>query len=316
MTTNNYRDFKAEQQAYKELNPKTRKQVVEMTQNFIMQDGVAIDLETGEVITDKLYIEPKINGEVFKGKQTVDNLAKHQTVHGGFVFAFFEAYRSMHERFPFLSKSDLARLMFVGTYISWETNHLVYDNGRPINKKNLGELLGMSRNAYATFYRSLTKNGILSEAETGLIVDSSLFFRGDLSNAPEQTKNLQYTRMFRKTIRDLYNMFNGRSIKKLSVIYEILPYVNFNYNIICHNPSEVQQDKITPMTIKELAQKLGYADYRKLMRALRDIKIDDISVFGFFSVERDSRKKKVVVNPAVVYAGNGKHLEAIKILFR
>lgn len=316
MTTNNYRDFKAEQQAYKDLHPNTRKQIVKMTQDFIMQDGVAIDSETGEIITDKLHVEPKINGEVIKGKQTVDHLAEHQTAHGGFVFAFFEAYRSMNGRFPFLSKSDLARLMFIGTYVSWQTNHLVYDNGRPINKKKLGELLGMSRNAYATFYKSLIKNGILTESETGLMVDPSLFYRGDLSNAPEQTKNLQYTRMFRKTIRDLYNMFNGRSIKKLSVVYEILPYVNFNYNIICHNPDEVQQEKIIPMTLAELAQKLGYADHRKLIRALREIKLDNVSVFGFFSVERDSRKKKVVVNPAVIYAGNGKHLDAIKILFR
>ncbi|GAA0427284.1 hypothetical protein GCM10008934_16340 [Virgibacillus salarius] len=311
-----FRDYKAEQQAYKDLHPNTREELVKKSQNFAVVDGQPINPDTGEIL-ENIDIQTVITNQQVTAKRAIENLAQHQTDHGGFFFAYYEACKSMSDRFPQLTQSDLARLMFVGTYLSWETNHLVYDNGRPINKRALGELLGMrSRNKYSEFYRKLIDNEIIYEQKSGLVMNATVFYRGTDKKASIDAKKMQYTRLFRKTIRELYAMFSGRSIKKLGVLYAVLPYINFNYNIVSKNPTEVQSEKIEPMPVSELADKLGYSDARKLMPVLREIKYEGKPVFGFFETDGDARKKKIVVNPSVVYAGNGKRLDAIKILFK
>ncbi|GGJ49640.1 hypothetical protein [Virgibacillus salexigens] len=300
---------------YKDLHPNTREELIRKSQNFIVVDGQPINPDTGEIL-DNIDIQTVITKPQVTAKRAIENLVQHQTDHGGFFFAYYEVCKSMTDRFPQLTQSDLARLMFIGTYLSWQTNHLVYDNGRPINKKALGELLGMSRNKYSEFYRKLIYNEIIYEQKSGLVMNATVFYRGTDKKASIDAKKMQYTRLFRKTIRELYAMFSGRSIKKLGVLYAVLPYINFNYNIVCNNPQEVQEAKVKPMAVSELADKLGYSDAKKLIPVLREIRYEGKPVFGFFETDGDARKKKIVVNTSVVYAGNGKHLDAINILFR
>lgn len=310
-----YRDHYAEQRAMRDLHPKTRAKVIGMLQNHTVIDGESYSTETGENITDRIHTELVITEPQRRGKRTQENLAQHQTDNGGFIFAYYEVCKSMGDRFPFLTKSDTARLLFIGTYLSWETNHIVYDNGRKVDKKALGDLLNMSRNKYGDFYKTLIENGILSEAESGLVMNPTVFYRGTEKKIRPLVKGMQFTRLFKNTVRDLYAKFNGRSIKKLGVIYAVLPYVNFNFNTVCHNPQEVKVDDIIPMTLSELADKLGYADYRKLVPVLREIRYEDKPIFKFVDGTADRRDKYIIVNPRIVYAGNGKHLDGIKLLF-
>ncbi|MEU2530108.1 hypothetical protein ABZ737_34000, partial [Streptomyces sp. NPDC013087] len=88
----------------------------------------------------------------------------------------------------------------------------------------------------------------------------------------------------------------------------------FKYNIISLNPDESNYDLVQPMDLDSLAKELDYQSSKKLSTALRGIKYEGQPVFGFF--DASGRKKKVVVNPRVVYAGDGKSLEAIRILFK
>lgn len=309
------RDFKAEQLALKDLHPKTRQQMMNMTRNFTVINGEAYDTETGENITDRIDVQPVITKSQRQGKQAKENLKAHQDDRGGFFFVYYEACKSMEERFPALTQSDMARLMFIGTYLSWETNHLVYDNGVKIKKKGLGDLLNMSRSKYSVFYKTLIENKILSEAETGIVMNPTLFYRGEVKNVRPLVKDMHFTRMFKNTVRDLYAKFDSRSIKKLGVIYSILPYVNFNFNTVCHNPSEVKADDVKPMNLSTLSEKLGYSDHRKLTPVLREIKYEGKPVFKFVGDDGGQREKYVIISPRVVYAGDGKHLDGIKVLF-
>lgn len=110
-------------------------------------------------------------------------------------------------------------------------------------------------------------------------------------------------------------MFTGRTLAKLGIIYAILPYINFNYNTVCENPTEVIPDKVKPMEIQKLATELGYTDHKHLAKTLKAVKYRNKPVFKFVTDGSDSRKSHIIVNPNVVYAGNGKHLESIKVQF-
>jgi AraC-like DNA-binding protein len=314
----NYRDRFAEQRAMNDLHPAVREKTIAMLQNFEVIDGRAWDKETGEEITHLLDIGPKVKQQTYEQKEGArirEELAAHEKEHGGFIYAFFTACTQMSDRLSFLQQGDLARLMFIGSYVSWETNHLVYDNGRPINKRQLGELLGMSRSKYSEFYKKLTENEVIAETNEGLVMNPELFYRGRTAKIKTIVKTYEYTRLFRKTVRDLYATYNGRSIKKLALIYAVLPYVNFNHNIVSENPNEVKDEKIIPMTVTTLARRLGYSDTAKFTAALNSVTYKGQRVFGLFEMG-DKRKRKVVVNPAAFYAGNGKHLAYIKLLFK
>jgi hypothetical protein len=308
----------ADVRAWLDLHPKVRREVIGLTQNFEVINGQAYSTETGENITDKLDVQVRLTEEQRKGAQVKENLREHQVENGGYVFALFQECRAIGERFPSLTQSDLARLMFIGTYVSYnegdfEHGYLKHGNGVKITKKSLGELLKMSRNKFNEFYKKLINEEILAETDEGLAMNPFIFYRGE--NVKTVVGDLQYTRLFRQTVRDLYEAYNGRSIKKLGVIYSVLPYVNFNFNVLAENPSEVKAEEVKPLTIEELAEKLGYESEKKLTQTLRSIKYKEQPVFGFFEVSDDRRKKKIVVNPYVIYAGNGKHLDGIKVLF-
>ncbi|MCM3668012.1 hypothetical protein M3181_03220 [Mesobacillus maritimus] len=314
-----YRDYHAEQSMWKDLNPTAKRQAMKLTYNFVMKDGVAFDPETGEIVTDRLHVEPVIKASQLKGYEVKKELRQHEEANGGYVFAFFYQLQAIEQRFPSLTQSDLARLMFIGTYATYnegKPNHcyLAHDNGVRIDKRALGVLLGMrSRNKYAEFYGKLIDENILAELPDGLAVNPTVFYRGE--NLTNVKGDYQYTRLFRKTVRELYAKFDGRSIKKLGVIYAVLPYVNFNYNFLCRNPHEVKDGKIETLKLKDLADALGYDDYKHLIKTMNEIKFDDKPVFLFVNNAEDRRSSKVIVNPDVIYAGNGKHLKAIKILF-
>lgn len=313
-----YRDFKGEQEVWKGASLELKRQAFAITQNFVMKDGQAFDPETGEIITDRIHVEPVIKESQRQGLVIRKELREHEQANGGYVFAFYNAMQKLGDRFPSLTQSDLARLMFLGTYASYnegEVSHcyLRHDNGVKITKKTLGELLGMSRNKYAEFFSRLIDENVLAELPEGLGVNPTVFYRGE--NVEEIKGDFQYTRLFRKTARELYEKFNGRSVKKLGVLYSILPYVNFNFNILCHNPTQVINGKIETMKVKDLAEELGYDDYKHLIKTMYEIKYDDQPVFKFVDDGKDRRSSYVIVNPNVIYAGNGKHLQSIKVLF-
>lgn len=313
------RDFKQEQQVWKGMSYEHKKKVFGMTQNFAVIDGQAYDTETGEDITDKVHIEPVMSETQRQGHTVKKELRQHEEENGGYVFAFFNAMQSLSERFSSLNHSDIARLMFIGTYVSYNEGkashgYLHHENGVKINKKSLAELLSMSRNKYGEFYKKLIDGNILTETDEGLAVNSTIFYRGE--NLDAIKGDYQYTRLFRKTARELYEKFNGRSIKKLGVVYSILPYVNFNFNIVCNNPQQVVNGKIDTMKLKDLADRLGYTDYKSLSATMREITYNGQQVFKFVDDGKDRRNSYIIVNPNVVYAGNGKHLAGLQVLFR
>ena len=313
------RDYKKENEIWKGASPAQKEKAFSMTQNFTMIDGKAYSTSTGEDITDRIHTEAVISAPQRQGAHIKQALREHEEENGGYVFAFFNVMHELNERFPTLTQSDLARLMFIGTYISYnegESKHCYLrhaGNGVAINKKSLAELVGMSRNKYSEFYKRLIDNDVIKELSEGIAVNPTIFYRGE--NLESVKENYQYTRLFRKTARELYEKFNGQTIKKLGVIYAILPYVNFNYNIVCNNPQQVVNGKIDTMKLSDLANRLNYENYRNLLKTMREIRYNDQPVFKFVDEGKDRRNSYIIVNPNVIYAGNGKHLGAIKILF-
>jgi hypothetical protein len=96
----------------------------------------------------------------------------------------------------------------------------------------------------------------------------------------------------------------------------VLPFINFNYNIVCYNPTEHSRELVKPITIDKLAVLLGYERTENLIRIIDKIKYDGSKVFGYFGTDFKSKGKAgMIVNPRAVYAGGAKTLETAKTIF-
>lgn len=308
-------DRAREEKLWRNLPPKTKRGVLALKENANVRNGRIYDLE-GNDRSHLLEVNLKTTERQIQALKAVDELTEHELENGGFVFAFFESCKTMAERFPTLSQSDLARLMFIGTYTGYNTGRLQHDNGRVITKKELQELVNISPNKFREFYNKLQAEDILRGESDGLYMNPSVFYRGRLADSEYDLRDYQQTRLFRKTVRELYRKYNnGRTIKQLAIVYAVLPFLNFKYNVVCYNPTESNEDKVNPMPLSVLAELLGYKDTTKFKQALERIKLDGEPVFCLVQNPYDRRQRRIIVNPRVVFAGPAETLKAIKILF-
>lgn len=301
-------DRKREQRHWAHLTPRIKR--------GLLAQREAIEVELGERLA-YFDVVPKITEPQARGKKALDELRMHADENGGFVFAMFNGCMTMAERFPSLNQSDLARLMFIGTYTNYD-GRLQYDNGRPIDRKALESLLNMSRARFAEFYKKLLAEEIVrDDNEHGdIYVNPSIFYRGSLEDAEYRLDEYRHTRLFRKTVRDLYARYSGRAIKQLAIVFAVLPFINFAFNVVCFNPEEQNEDRVSPMDLERLAALLNYKDTHKLRTALGALKLDGKPVFLLIPDVNDKRKRRIIVNPRVVFAGTDPaKLAAIKVLF-
>jgi len=307
----------AEQKLWESLNTKTKRGAMALMDNVIFQDGRAFSTETGEEVTHLVDVSLKTTGEQVRALEGIDELTKHEIENGKFIFMFFKTLSTMEERFPALTKQDTARLLYLATFIAWETGRLQSDNGKKhYIKKDVERMVEMSTKRFNEFFKRLEQEDILHEAGTGeLFINPTVFYRGKLASNLFDISYLEYTRLFRTTIRNLYQEFKGRKLAQLAVVYSVIPFLSLHYNIVCHNPKETSEDLIEPMELSELATVLGYVDASSLKRSLNRIKVEGKPVFAFVENPHDRRTYRIIVNPRVVYAGGAESLRAIKALF-
>jgi hypothetical protein len=308
----------SEEQALSNVHPKLRVRIQDVQQNAVIENGVIRD-GNGNDVSHLVKLAPNVKPASPYQRQALrdkDDMAVHSDENGGFVMAMFKAKQTHDHRFVSLTQQDLARLMFIGTYVTWQTGRL--QRGKHIiRKKDLQDMLVMSTKRFNEFFKKLINEDIISEVkETGeIFVNPTVFYRGDVKNHPSDIRDYDYTRVFRKTVRELYEQYNGRKLGQLAIVYSVLPFLNFDSNVVCYNPEETDLTLLRPMPVSKLAVLLGYKDPHKLTVALRGVKLGDQPVFTFAHNPRNYKEKRIVVNPRVVFAGNGEELNGLKVLF-
>ena len=307
-----------EQRVWAGLAPKLKRGILAVKENMTVVDGKAFS-DSGKDISHMVEVVVKTSGPQVRGLKVIDELTALEKENGGFVWAFFKQTRTIVERFPSLTQQDVARLMFIGTYVAWKTGRLQSDNGKKIiDREALEKLVDMSRKRFNELFRRYEAEGILREdTETGeIFMNPTVFYRGPMKDIGYDVSDMQYTRMFKTTVRNLYAEFKGRRLGQLAIIYSVIPFLNFNTNIICFNPEETATKLLRAMNLGNLAALLGYKDAPTLKRALATVKIDDKPVFWCPKSALDNREYRVIVNPDAIYGGDGESLAAIQTLFR
>lgn len=304
------------------LSKKEREEVIRLSMNHSIVNGKAYDNETGEYIGDRFQHEwltpiKKIykNINPLYTKENKNAIELHCEGNGGFVFALFKSNSSILDRLPLLSKQDIARLMYIATFTHYHTGRLQKGDGTVITTDIFPNLVRLTKQRAKEYLNRLIQSNVVTVSQYNeLLMSKEYFLRGTTKDI--ESNNINYTRLFKKTVRDLFQKASSREIAHLSTIYMTLPYINLYHNIISYNPHEKDVNMVRAMDTRVLASELGYSSYNKLTAMLNKLTIDNQSVFTYYIDVNDRRKRNVVVNPRVVYAGNNAiQLESVKGLF-
>lgn len=268
-----------------------------------------VNNKTGEVTVPegRFFTQQQLdaNRQYREKKAISEEKIKLQNDYGTFVFLLFD-YKK--ELFPNISGANLTRLMFLSTFLNYD-GFLAHDNRRAISKKNVASLLNLTQSTFKRFWLQMTENEILKE-ENGLIyLNSAIFNKGKTDRLDSAM-----TRICVEGVRSLFEIADVKSHKTLSYVFKILPFINIQYNIACHNPQETDINKIQHFTLGEFCDMVGYdrSKTKRLMKDLFECTFDGKNAMRYVSDKFDMQTWRIFVNPKIYYAGN--NWEKVEIL--
>lgn len=231
--------------------------------------------------------------------------------HGGFTFLRIE--NALTE----INPATVGRLAYLSTYMEYGNQLLMRSKNRPMLKKDLPEILLISRDTANKFYNESKNVGLIEDRGSGGLYMNEVFFR-------DQTTDKNQIRLYRKTIQQLYKRTLPKYIKNFGYVVQLVSYINKEWNIISHNPLEKDSNKVQIMTMKELCEVIDY-DYSHISRlneALFGLAFDwngrkqALCASIEFTTE-EGKQKGLIVNPHLVFAGTDfKKVEGYGMFFR
>jgi hypothetical protein len=213
-----------------------------------------------------------------------------------------------------MPRQYLFRFTYLCTYLDYDGKLKIMVNGRKksITEKELQEILMLSERETRNTKNALIRYGliIINEDKT-ISVNPKYAIKGEV----KRKKLRRCARIMQDGIREIYKSSKPIEHKRLGLLIQILPYVNYNYNIICFNPEEGDKDEITPMDLKDLCKITGYDEKnrRKLKNELLKITVGGTPVIAVTEIYKGHA---ISVNPRIYYKGdNSRALEWLAALF-
>ena len=204
-------------------------------------------------------------------------------------------------------------------YNSSQSNMLVkygrHNKVEALNRDELRELLNLSDKALRLFLKNVKENNLLFENKKKFYVNPEYFTKGDV-----YFNSSDYTRLYINTVRDLFERTTPRQHKQLSYIFQLIPKLHYETNILCHNPHETNLSQVKKMNLKDIAGWLNVNtdDNKNTTRLKKDL----LKYYLMRNGEKHYALKYVivqsstgiidyfVVNPEIIWAGN--NIEQVK----
>ena len=284
---------------------------------MIYEDAVLVSKKTGEVIGDYsdkvLYVQTKEERDQAR-KYVTDNkklftMEKKYESMGNFVW---NIHNSGEVLCPEIRPTSLTRLMYLSTFLCYDG--YLKDGKTNIHKNMLGQYLGLERRQQYRFWNEMSVAGMMYELDGKIYLNPEMFTKGTIKKSKIKTlagQGKYVTRIYTEPLRNLYASFGEQSIKRISNLFKIMPYVNREYNLCCFNPLETDITDIHTMNFGDFVEALGYnrADSCKVANPLRE------AVFQIGDAEekiikyipkKDSPFGKcgIIINPHLYYAGS------------
>lgn len=220
--------------------------------------------------------------------------------------------RRFGEKFSFVSSESTyddinpataARLIYLATFL-WYDGKLMKTQRTAMKRNDLGSVLKISKAQSYRFWDEV-KDKYICEAENGeLFMRKDFFIRGKLPHGG------RFQKFFIEAVRKLYLTTETARHKYLGYVFQLLPFVNVEYNLLCHNPEEKNLDDVRAMTVDEICSAIDYcaANKARLMDIYSKITFPvgnrQENFCAFVSTGGKYGKTRMFINPRILYYGN------------
>jgi len=220
---------------------------------------------------------------------------------------YFNFYNRLLDK---LKPQHLTRFLYLSCYINYDNLLVINKTTRhiPIYEEDLQSILKLSRTeVYSTKIELIEKELLIINDDKTLSINPKYCKKGDIM----KNKKIGKTRMFENGIKELYEKSKPTEHKQLALLFQLLPYLNFGYNVICKNEDVTQEvlEHIHPYTLNEIADILGQTNITRFKKRLMDMTVNGESVVCINEIKN---KKLITINPKVFYKGT--RLEDLKYL--
>ncbi len=214
-----------------------------------------------------------------------------------------------------IEKQYLGRFIYLCTFLDFDDNYIHYGNsGKDLaTEKDLKEILNLKDTAFKETKKALIQYELITiNKDKTITVNKKYCKKGEIKS---KKKLRESVRMIEESIKELYEKAKPTEHIYLGLLVQLLPYVNYEYNILCENPNETEPTKVKPLTLRQLAINLGYKNSTDCKKDLLKLKLSGENVS--LITETDTLKKGVVINPKLYYKGSDiSKLKGIIALFQ
>lgn len=266
--------------------------------NYGDESYYIVGAKTGEI---KAEIEPKTEEEKrIAKKYSRENQTKFKEyIKEHYGIFYFNYYNKS------IDNTYLFRFMYLCTYMNYE-NYVEFGSTkgsmRLATKKDIKEILKLQKTAFNDTYNDWIKNKMIIEDEEGNIQISDKFCNRGQMRRKDYIKRNGCVRMFDNGIKELYEKSSIKEHKQLGMLVKLLPYINYNWNIVCSNPTETDIKLIKPLKQKEIYEILNVD--KKTVNSLTNITIMNRTEGAFVKLSNAFVKNAYIINPKIMYKSN------------
>lgn len=287
-----------------------------------MNNYQVIDLETGEEICGATVYTQEQREAYKKYKEQESTIACCDAIHRNRRFIMYFFGQDVDLSLSSLKPQTVARLMYLATWLGYNSDYL-FDNSEKMTRSQMENIMRLKPRTFKLFLKEVTEQGYLIKDGKTYRLNANVFHRGKCK-LDKSLMDKRYVRVYIKYVRLLYEMTPQNKHVNLGYIFQLIPFVNREYNVVCHNPLETNKDLIEPMTVGELCDAIGYD--RSQASRLLDI-YDNITFtadgqnYYFCGYASRNRKQKdvdrrIYVNPLIFFAGNDRNkVDVLELMF-
>ena len=288
---------------------------------FTDQDGIFITNE--EQQRRKVYFERRAQARMERERRLVqeNNRLREQIglsgeekekIKGRFIWGYFVEQQKM---FPGLKSEDIARLVYLATYIRFNTNKIEIDR-EELRFEDINDIMRLNHSTCRAWVAKMIQYKYIEHKNGAVYINKSFFKQGVIGELGES----KAVRLFIGVLRELYESLSPAEHYKMGLCIELIPYINPYFNCLAKNKQNIDQKNIKPMKFRELAAELGYSikKCRRLGNEILGVRFGKEQKRLVMFVAFDDLKPENMVltfNPNLFYGGKKSEYEKLAAWF-
>ena len=206
--------------------------------------------------------------------------------------------------FDDMKPENVTKLMYLSTYTGYSGSLMLTERSK-MTQDCLETVLGVSEATVQRFLAEAEGQYLIHKGDM-LYLDKKTFVRGMINRLSYEAS---YVKLCRNGMRGLYTHAGRHVHRQIGYLFQMLPFLNTEYNMLCWSPSEKDPDRIYPMTLKEFCSHIGY-NTRNMKRLAESY---DRIVFPYDGHEErfcsilgdrsEPETTRIYLNPHVLYSG-------------